>query len=173
MKKEIKNNYYTDEDLIYFKKLNEFKEIKQNKLDNNQINKNPIKYSMSDSKNFKKIINIENNKTSSSEEIRKAQGNTYYNSSDFQNFDKLKQFTNFSVDKDLKTQTQHLNNTITYTSGDVNKFNKIIKTENKNINNSKKNKKKIKIIDFDKLNEKEKMIKNKAGIEKIKVVYFD
>ena len=28
MKKEIKNNYYTDEDLIYFKKLNEFKEIK-------------------------------------------------------------------------------------------------------------------------------------------------
>lgn len=33
--------------------------------------------------------------------------------------------------------------------------------------------KKIKIIDFNKLNEREKNFKNKAGIEKIKVVYFD
>ena len=33
--------------------------------------------------------------------------------------------------------------------------------------------KKIKIIDFNKLNEREKNFKNKVGIEKIKVVYFD
>ena len=39
--------------------------------------------------------------------------------------------------------------------------------------NLKIDKKKIKIIDFDKLNKKEKNFKNKIGIEKIKIVYFD
>ena len=39
MKKENINNYYTDEDLINFKKLNNFKEFKADKLNNNQITK--------------------------------------------------------------------------------------------------------------------------------------
>ena len=55
----------------------------------------------------------------------------------------------------------------------MNKFDKIIKTKNQNINNTAANNKKIKIIDFGKLKEKEKNFKNKLGIEKIKVVYFD
>ena len=42
-----------------------------------------------------------------------------------------------------------------------------------NKNNVKIDNKKIKIIDFNKLNEREKNFKNKVGIEKIKVVYFD
>jgi len=37
----------------------------------------------------------------------------------------------------------------------------------------KKRSKKIKIIDFNKLKEREKNLKNKVGIEKIKIVYFD
>ena len=44
---------------------------------------------------------------------------------------------------------------------------------NENKNNSKVDKKKIKIVDYSKLNEKEKNLKNKVGIEKIKIVYFD
>ncbi len=48
-----------------------------------------------------------------------------------------------------------------------------VKNENKNKNNEKIDNKKIKIIDFNKLKEREKNFKNKAGIEKIKVVYFD
>ena len=36
MKKENINNYYTDEDLINFEKLKNFKEFKVNKLNNNQ-----------------------------------------------------------------------------------------------------------------------------------------
>ena len=36
MKKETKNNYYTNEDLFNFKKLNNFKEFKSDKLNNNQ-----------------------------------------------------------------------------------------------------------------------------------------
>ncbi len=45
--------------------------------------------------------------------------------------------------------------------------------ESENKNNTKIDNKKIKIIDFNKLNEREKNFKNKVGIEKIKVVYFD
>ena len=173
MKKENINNYYTDEDLINFKKLNNFKEFKGDKLNNNQTTRHPVKYSMSDNSNFKKIMNIENSETSSFKENSKPKENSYYNSSDFQKFNKLKQFTNFENSKDSKTKKENSKSVTNYTSDDVNKFDKIIKTKNQNINNTAANNKKVKIIDFDKLKEKEKNFKNKLGIEKIKVVYFD
>ena len=173
MKKETKNNYYTDEDLINFKKLNNFKEFKSDKLNNNQKTKYPVKYSMSDNNNFKKIMSIENSEISSFKEDNKSKKNSYYNSLDFQKFNKLKQFTNFENSKDLKTKKEDSKSFTSYTSDDVNKFDKIIKTKNQSINNKAANNKKIKIIDFGKLKEKEKNFKNKLGIEKIKVVYFD
>ena len=173
MKKENINNYYTDEDLINFKKLNNFKEFKSDKLNNNQTTKYPVKYSMSDNNNFKKIMNIENSEISSFKEDNKSKENSYYNSSDFQKFNRLKQFTNFENSKDSKTKKEDSKSVTSYTSDDVNKFDKIIKTKNQNINNTATNNKKIKIIDFGKLKEKEKNFKNKLGIEKIKVVYFD
>ena len=173
MKKENINNYYTDEDLINFKKLNNFKEFKSDKLNNNQRTNYPVKYSMSDNNNFKKIMNIENSEISSFKEDNKSKENSYYNSLDFQKFNKLKQFTNFENSKDSKTKKENSKSVTNYTSDDVNKFDKIIKTKNQNINNTEANNKKIKIIDFDKLKEKEKNFKNKLGIEKIKVVYFD
>ena len=37
MKKETTNNYYTNQDLINFEKLDNFKELKLNKLKNKQI----------------------------------------------------------------------------------------------------------------------------------------
>ena len=66
-----------------------------------------------------------------------------------------------------------------YTDKDISSFDKIIKSKgnaknaSENKNNVKIDSKKIKIIDFNKLNEREKNFKNKIGIEKIKVVYFD
>ena len=173
MKKETINNYYTDEDLINFKKLNNFKEFKSDKLNNIQKTKYPVKYSMSDNNNFKKIMNIENSEISSFKEDNKSKENSYYNSLDFQKFNKLKQFTNFENSKDSKTKKEDSKSVTSYTSDDVNKFDKIIKTKNQSINNKAANNKKIKIIDFGKLKEKEKNFKNKLGIEKIKVVYFD
>jgi len=173
MKKENINNYYTDEDLINFKKLNNFKEFKSDKLNNNETTKHPVKYSMSDNNNFKKIMNIENSEISSFKEDNKSKENSYYNSLDFQKFNKLKQFTNFENSKDSKTKKEDSKSFTNYTSDDVNKFDKIIKTKNLNINSTAANNKKIKIIDFGKLKEKEKNFKNKLGIEKIKVVYFD
>jgi len=175
MKKENINNYYTDEDLINFEKLKNFKEFKVNKLNNNQNNSHPVRYAMSDNKNFNKIMNIDNNE-SSSKKVNKTKD---YTPSDFGNFKKLKQFTTFDDSKPLNNKTETLNATTEYTDKDISSFDKIIKSkgdaknESENKNNTKIDNKKIKIIDFNKLNEREKNFKNKVGIEKIKVVYFD
>jgi len=169
MKKENINNYYTDEDLINFEKLKNFKEFKVNKLNNNQNNSHPIRYAVSDNRNFNKIMNVENNeKSSSSKEVNESKD---YTSSDFENFKKLKQFTTFNNNEPLNNKTEPEKTIIDYTDKDMNAFDKIIKSKSgaKNKNDNKK----IRIIDFNKLKEKEKNLKNKLGIEKIKIVYFD
>ena len=182
MKKENINNYYTDEDLINFEKLKNFKEFKFNKLNNSQNNSqnnsHPIRYAVSDSRNFNKIMNVDNNEKFSSIEVNKSKD---YAPSDFENFKKLKQFTTFNDSKPSNNKTEPEKTITEYTDKDISSFDKIIKskdyTKNKNKNENKNNvkidSKKIKIIDFNKLNEREKNFKNKAGIEKIKVVYFD
>ena len=176
MKKENINNYYTDEDLINFEKLKNFKEFKVNKLNNNQNNSHPVRYAMSDNKNFNKIMNVDNNEKSSYKEVNKS---TDYTPSDFEKFKKLKQFTNFDDSKPLNNKTETEKTITEYTDKDIDSFDKIIKSkgnpknESENNNNIKIDNKKIKIIDFNKLNEREKNFKNKIGIEKIKVVYFD
>ena len=175
MKKENINNYYTDEDLINFEKLKNFKEFKVNKLNNNQNKSHPVRYAVSDNRNFNKIMNIDNNE-SSSKKVNKTKD---YTPSDFEIFKKLKQFTTFNDNEPLNNKTEPEKTITKYTAKDTSAFDKIIKSkgytknesENKNI--TKTDNKKIKIIDFNKLNEREKNFKNKAGIEKIKVVYFD
>jgi len=175
MKKENINNYYTDEDLINFEKLKNFKEFKVNKLNNNQNNNHPVRYAVSDNRNFNKIINIDNNE-SSSKKVNKTKD---YTPSDFENFKKLKQFITFNDSEPLNNKIESSKATTEYTDKDISSFDKIIKSksgaknENENKNNTKIDNKKIKIIDFNKLNEREKNFKNKVGIEKIKVVYFD
>ena len=176
MKKENINNYYTDEDLINFEKLKNFKEFKVNKLNDNQNNSHPIRYAVSDNRNFNKIMNVGNNKKSSSKEVNKSKD---YNPSDFENFKRLKQFTIFNDNKPLNNKIEPEKTITKYTNKDISSFDKIIKpkgdskNESENKNNVKIDSKKIKIIDFNKLNEREKNFKNKIGIEKIKVVYFD
>ena len=176
MKKENINNYYTDEDLINFEKLKNFKEFKFNKLNNSQNNSHPIRYAVSDSRNFNKIMNVDNNEKSSSKEVNKSRD---YKPSDFENFKKLKQFTTFNDSEPLNNKIEPEKTITKYTDKDISSFDKIIKSKDyiknksENKNNIKIDSKKIKIIDFNKLNEREKNFKNKAGIEKIKVVYFD
>ena len=176
MKKENINNYYTNEDLINFEKLKNFKEFEVNKLNNNQNNSRPVRYAVSDNKNFNKIMNVGNNEKSSAKEVNKSRD---YKPSDFENFKKLKQFTTFNDSEPLNNKTEPEKTITKYTNKDISSFHKIIKSkgdsknESENKNNVKIDSKKIKIIDFNKLNEREKNFKNKAGIEKIKVVYFD
>jgi len=175
MKKENINDYYTDEDLINFEKLKNFKEFKINKLNNNQNNNHPVRYAVSDNRNFNKIINIDNNE-SSSKKVNKTKD---YTPSDFENFKKLKQFTTFNDNEPSNNKTDPKIAITEYTNKDKSSFDKIIKSksdaknESENKHNTKIDNKKIKIIDFNKLNEREKNFKNKIGIEKIKVVYFD
>ena len=181
MKKENINSYYTDEDLINFKKLNNFKDFKVNKSNTNENKSHPVRYALSDDKHFNKIINInKNNENSLSKEAEAAKHkNYYYTSLDFENFSKLKQFTAFNNNESVDNKTEAAQTNTNYTSNDVNAFDQIIKSrgatknDNENKNNSKVDKKKIKIVDYSKLNEKEKNLKNKVGIEKIKIVYFD
>ena len=178
MKKENINNYYTDEDLINFEKLKNFKEFKVNKLNNNQNNSHPVRYEVSDKRNFNKIMNVVINEKSSSKEVNKSRD---YKPSDFENFKKLKQFTTFNNSEPLNNKIEPEKTITKYTDKDISSFDKIIKSkdytknksENKKKSNTKIDNKKIKIIDFNKLNEREKKLKNKMGIEKIKVVYFD
>ena len=175
MKKENINNYYTEEDLINFEKLKNFKEFKVNKLNNNQNNNHPIRYAVSDNRNFNKIMNIDNNESSFKKVIKTKD----YTPSDFENFKKLKQFTTFNDSKPSNNKTDPKIAITEYTNKDKSSFDKIIKSKSDakneiiNKNNAKIDNKKIKIIDFNKLNEREKNFKNKVGIEKIKVVYFD
>ena len=175
MKKENINSYYTDEDLINFEKLKNFKEFKVNKLNNNQYKSHPIRYAVSDNRNFNKIMNIDNNEFSS----KKVNKTKDYTPSDFENFKKLKQFITFNDSESLNNKTEPEKTITKYTDKDKSSFDKIIKSkddaknESENKNNTKIDNKKIKIIDFDKLNKREKKLKNKVGIEKIKVVYFD
>jgi len=178
MKKENINNHYTEEDLINFEKLNNFKDFKINTI-KNKDKSHPQRYAKSDDENFDKIINVNNNK-SLSKEIKKSDNkDNYYKSSDLKNFSKLKgslafnDYTSINNDKKMtKTITK-------YTANDENAFDQIIKSSNNKKNYKEKNinikvdNAKIKIIDFNKLNEREKNFKNKVGIEKIKIVYFD
>ena len=173
MKKENINNYYTDQDLINFEKLKNFKEFKVNKLNNNQNNNHPVRYAVSDNRNFNKIMNIDNNESSFKKVIKTKD----YTPSDFENFKKLKQFATFNDSETSNNKTEPEKTITEYTNKDKSSFDKIIKSKGdakkENKNNVKIDNKKIKIIDFNELSEREKNFKSKTGIEKIKVVYFD
>ena len=179
MKKEDINNYYTGEDLINFGKLKNFNDSKTNKLNKNQDKIHPVKYAMSDNEHFNKIMNINNDKSSLSKKTKKTKENNHYTSKDFDNFEKINQFVTFDENKTINKNTEVIKTKTNYTANDIDAFDQIIKSKadikkhSEDKVNSKVDNKKIKIIDFNKLKEREKILKNKVGIEKIKIVYFD
>ena len=171
MKTKNKNIYYNDEDEVNFDKLNNFRKFNSDIKSSAQSKNHNIKYANSDKNYFNNIIKTEKNlplftKKDAKKEVK------YYNSSDFQKFD---QFNNSLEYKGNAEQKQNINidSELIYSSNDYGEFNKIIPTKNtaKEIINDKN--KKVKIIDYSKLNDNEKKLKNKVGIEKIKIVYFD
>ena len=170
MKKENKNNYYNSEDQINFEKLDKFKKYNSNFKNNSQYKNQNIKYSNSDKNYFNNIIKTEKNVSVLNETDIKKDIN-YYNSSDSQKFEQLNSFPEYKYINEDKNQS--MNAKMVYSSNDYGEFNKIIKTNSKEEKTTKKQNKKVKIIDYGKLKESEKKLKNKLGIEKIKVVYFD
>ena len=170
MKKENENKYYNIEDEINFEKMNNFKkfnlEIKKNIQNKNQN----IKYSNSDKNYFNNIIKTEKNVLLLNEKDIKKNID-YYNSFDTKKFDQLNNFPEYKYNNGKNNES--VNSEISYSSKDYDEFNKIIKTKDKKEETINNQNKKIKIIDYGKLKESEKKLKNKLGIEKIKVVYFD
>ena len=170
MKKENKNNYYNEEDKINFEKLNNFKKFKPDNVKNFQIKNHSISYSNSDKNYFNNILKTnENISMLNQKDINEKV--KYYNSSDFKKFDQLNNFAEYNDNKTHEDK-ENINSKVTYNSSDYGEFNKIIQTKN-NDEKIKEQNKKIKVIDYSKLKDVGKKLKNKIGIEKIKIVYFD
>ena len=170
MKNENKNNYYNYEDEVNFEKLDNFKKFNSDIKKNIQFKNQEIKYSNSDKNYFNSIFKTEKNISLLNETDIKKDIN-YYNSSDSQKFEQLNNFPEYKFD--IKDKNESMNSEMIYSSNDYGEFNKIIQTNNKEEKTTKDKNKKVKVIDYGKSKEDEKKIKNKLGIEKIKIVYFD
>ena len=171
MTNKIKNNYYNDEDKINFEKLDNFRKFNSSIKNDTQLKNHTIKYANSDKNYFNNILKIDRNSPLLNERDVKKDLN-YYNSSDFQKFDYLNNFPEYE-NKVNQKEIKNINSETLYTSNDVGEFDKIIQINDKEEKYISKQNKKIKIIDYKKLKDNEKKIKNKLGIDKIKIVYFD
>ena len=171
MKKEHKNNYYKNEDKVIFEKLSDFKKFNSNIQNNNQYKNQNIKYSNSDKNYFNKILKIEKNDLllNKSNIDKKT---SYYNSSDFKKFNRLNNFPEYKDNTEQKNN-ENTSSKMPYTSSDYGEFDKIVKIKHKEEKIKNDQNRKVKIIDYGKLKESENKLKNKMGIEKIKIVYFD
>ncbi len=169
MSQKNKNDYYNIDDEILFGKLDRFHKY-NSKIKNDKLFKNQnTKYSNSDKNYFNNIIKTDK-KFSLLNEVDVSREINYYNSSDFKKFEDLNKFTEYKTNLDKESYNKKDQ---TYTSKDELQFDNIINTVS-NENEIQKNvKQKVKIIDYGKSKEKDKSIKNKVGIENIKIVYFD
>ena len=168
MKKENKINYYNDEDKVNFEKLNNFNKFNSKNIKSAELNNFNTRYSNSDKNYFNTILKIDES-TSLLNNINKEK--KYYNTSDFKKFDQLNNFPEYNDKIDYQNK-ENLGSETKYKSSDYGEFNKIIQTKN-NEKKTKDQNKKIKVIDYGKIKENEKKLKNKIGVEKIKIVYFD
>jgi len=171
MRKENKNNYYKNEDEIIFEKLSNFKKFNSNNQNNNQSKNHNIKYSNSDKNYFNNILKTKKNDAFlNNSNIDKE--TSYYNSSDFQKFNRLNNFPEYKDNTEQKNN-ENITSKLPYTSSDYGEFDKIVKTKKNEENIKADQNRKVKIIDYGKLKERENKLKNKLGIEKIKIIYFD
>ena len=169
MKKENKKNYYNDEDKVNFEKLNNFNKFNSKNIKSAQLNNFNTRYSNSDKNYFNTILKIDENTSMLNNNTNKEK--KYYNTSDFKKFDQLNNFPEYNDKIDFENK-ENLGSETKYKSSDYGEFNKIIQTKN-NEKKTKDQNKKIKVIDYGKIKENEKKLKNKIGVEKIKIVYFD
>ena len=196
---------YTDSDLHSFAKLEDFSNynVVSNDAKKNEKVYQSVDYTLSDKKQFKKLMNFNKNiKTSSIEYFidnfsysddltdnrTHQETNSFYNESDIENFKNFKKFSFGSSPDTLKytnKKDKSVDTKINYTVSDLEVFNSIIESKEDSTNNhiAAKN------DDAKNLNsnierssikiidfdelKKKEKIHNKERIEKIKVVYFD
>ena len=170
MKSENKHKYYNDEDEINFEKLNNFRKFNSNFKNSIQLNNHNIKYANSDKNYFNDILKTDQKVPRYNENEAEKEIN-YYNSSDFQKLDQLDKFSEYN--DNLKQLNENITPKSDYSSKDYNEFDKIIPNINMDQKKIDNQNKKIRVVDYSKTNEGEKKLKNKFGIDKIKIVYFD
>jgi len=196
---------YTDSDLQSFAKLGDFSNynVVSNDTKNNEKVYQSVDYTLSDKKQFKKLMNFNKNiKISSIEyfidnfsysddltDIRThKEADSFYNESDIQNFKNLEKFSISSSPDTLKYTNKKDNSVdikINYTVSDLEAFHRIVESKEDSTNNETaaknadaKNLKSTndrRSIKIIDFDElkKKEKIHNKERIEKIKVVYFD
>ena len=196
---------YTDSDLQSFAKLGDFSNynVVSNDTKNNEKVYQSVDYTLSDKKQFKKLMNFNKNiKTSSMEYFidnfsysddltdkrTHKEADSFYNESDIQNFKNLEKFSLSSSPDTLKYTNKKDNSVDTktnYTVSDLEAFNRIVESKEDSTNNQTTAKnadvKNLKsTIDRRSIKiidfdelKKKEKIHNKERIEKIKVVYFD
>ena len=171
MKIENNNNYYNVEDEINFEKLKNFRKFNSNVKSITQSNDRNIRYANSDKNYFNNIIKTDEN-LSLSKKIDTEKEVKYYNSSDFQKFDQFNNFLDFENKTEHKIE-KNIDTEFSYSSNDYGEFNKIIPIKNSGKKMTSNRNPKVKFVDYSKLKNNEKKLKNKLQIEKIKIVYFD
>ena len=169
MKTKYKDNYYNDQDEINFDKLNNFRKFNSDIKNTTQSKNHNIRYANSDKNYFNNIIKTEKNfplfkKIDTEKEVK------YYNSSDFQKFDQFNNFLDFENKTEHKIE-KNIDTEFSYSSNDYGEFNKIIPIKNSGKKMTSNRNPKVKFIDYSKLKDNEKKLKNKLQIEKIKIVY--
>ena len=196
---------YTDSDLQSFAKLGDFSNynVVSNDTKNNEKVYQSVDYTLSDKKQFKKLMNFNKNIKSSSKEYSiddfsdsddltdkrtHKDADSFYNESDIQNFKNFKKFSFGSSPDTLKytnKKDHSVDTKINYTVSDLEAFHRIVESKEDNTNNETAAKnadaKNLKsTIDRRSIKiidfdvlKKQERIHNKQRIEKIKVVYFD
>ena len=189
------NNYliqnYTDSDLQSFAILGDFSNynVVSNNTKKNKKVLQSVAYTLSDKKQFKKLMNFNKNIENSSKEYSNDDltdkrtykvADSFYNESDIQNFKNFPLINSLDSLKYTNKKENSVDIKNNYTVSDLEAFDRIVESNEDSTNNqtAAKNSKStidrrsIKIIDFDVLKKQER-INNKQRIEKIKVVYFD
>ena len=196
---------YTDIDLQFFAILGDFSNynVVSNDTKNNEKVSQSVDYTLSDKKQFKKLMNFNKNIKISSKEYSiddftdsedltekrtHKDEDSFYNESDIHNFKNLKQFP-LSISPDFlqyaKKEEDPVITKINYTVSDLEAFDRIVESKEGSINNQTTAKnadaKNLKSnIDRSSIRiidfdelKKRETIHSKQRIEKIKVAYFD
>ena len=197
--------HYTDSDLQSFAKLGDFSNfnVVSNDTKNNEKVYQSVDYTLSDKKQFKKLMNFNKNiKTSSIEYFidnfsysddltdkrTHKEVDSFYNESDIQNFKNLKQFPLSSNPDTLQYRSKKEDPVVTkinYTVSDLEAFDRIVESKEDSTNHQtvakKADARNLKSnIDRSSIKiidfdelKKQQTTHNKQRTEKIKVVYFD
>ena len=165
----LSNTKFTDMSYINYCLKSDARHISVKFKNNIQSNNHNIKYANSDKNYFNNILKIDQKAPKYNENDKEKEIN-YYNPSDFQKFDQLDNFSEHNNEEKIQKKISLKSN---YSSKDHEEFNKIIPKRNLDQEKNNELNEKIRVIDYSKINGSEKKLKNKFGIDKIKIVYFD